>query len=73
MISHVNAEFLDCFMGGLPSATFTRFTCPLIIPLKLVVGENIFARCAQTIPAPIALKFTRRLTSSPPFQVRLQN
>jgi hypothetical protein len=36
IISHVNTEFLDCFMGGLPALdTFPRFTCPQIIPHKL--------------------------------------
>jgi hypothetical protein len=36
IISYVNTEFLDCFMGGLPALdTFSRFTCPQIIPDKL--------------------------------------
>jgi hypothetical protein len=36
IISHVNTEFSDCFMGGLPALdTFPRFTCPQIIPHKL--------------------------------------
>jgi hypothetical protein len=36
IISHVNTELLDCFMGGLPALdTFPRFTCPQIIPHKL--------------------------------------
>jgi hypothetical protein len=58
IISHVNNEFLDCFMGGLPALdTFPRITCPQIIPHKLALLRlHICARHAQTIPAPIALK-----------------
>jgi hypothetical protein len=38
IISHVNTEFLDCFMGRLPALdTFPRFTCPQIIPHKLAI------------------------------------
>jgi hypothetical protein len=36
IISHINTEFSDCFMGGLPALdTFPRLTCPQIIPHKL--------------------------------------
>jgi hypothetical protein len=42
IISSVNTEFLDCFMGGLPAlATFSRFTCPqIIIPHKLAFAAG---------------------------------
>jgi hypothetical protein len=40
IFKHVNTEFLDS-CGGLPDLdTFSRFTCPHIIPHKLAFGET---------------------------------
>jgi hypothetical protein len=41
MISHVDTEFLDCFVGGLSALnTSSRFTCPQIIPHGWALGET---------------------------------
>jgi hypothetical protein len=61
IISHVNTEFLDCFMGGLPALdTFPRFTCPQIIPHKLaflrlahlctLCTDHPCSNCSQNLP-----------------------
>jgi hypothetical protein len=57
LLSHVNSE-------SPAFATFSRFTCPQIIPHKLACGHiwralHICALGAPTIPAPIALKLTQ--------------
>jgi hypothetical protein len=42
IISHVNTEILDCFIGGLPALdNFSGFTCPKTIPHKLAFGETL--------------------------------
>jgi hypothetical protein len=61
IISHVNTEFLDCFMGGLPALdTFPRCTCPQIIPHKLaflrlahlctLCTDHPCSNCSENLP-----------------------
>jgi predicted RNA-binding Zn-ribbon protein involved in translation (DUF1610 family) len=61
IISHINTEFLDCFLGGLPALdTFPRFTCPQIIPHKLAFlrlahlctpcTDNPCSNCSKQFP-----------------------
>jgi hypothetical protein len=61
IISHVNTEFLDCFMGGLPAlGTFPRFACPQIIPHKLAFSrlahlctpctDHPCSNCSENLP-----------------------
>jgi hypothetical protein len=61
IISHVNTEYLDCFMGSLPALdTFPRFTCPQIIPHTLaflrlahlctLCTDHSCSNCSENLP-----------------------
>jgi hypothetical protein len=67
IISHINTEFLDFFMGGLPALdTFPRFACPQIIPNKLAFlrlahlctpcTDHPCSNCSENLPGIYSLQ-----------------